>query len=54
MNLHSWMGVKAAQKTAGRGPKPSDRQRHIVSAIIGILLAVLVGVGLIALLANQQ
>jgi hypothetical protein len=54
MNLHSWMGVRAAQKTAGRGLKPSDRQHQIVPAIIGILLAVLVGAGLLALLANQQ
>jgi hypothetical protein len=54
MNLHSWTGVRAAQKTAGRVPKPSDRQRQIVSAIIGILLAVLVGAGLLVLFANQQ
>jgi hypothetical protein len=54
MNLHSWMGVRAAQKTAGRGLKPSDRQHHIVSAIIGILLAVLVVAGLLALLATQH
>jgi hypothetical protein len=54
MNLQSWMGVRAAQKTAGRGLKSSDRQHQIVSAIIGILLAVLVGAGLLALLANQQ
>jgi CBS-domain-containing membrane protein len=47
MNLHSWMGVRAAQKTAGKGLKPSDRQHHIVSAIIGILLAVLVCAGLV-------
>jgi hypothetical protein len=54
MNLHSWMGVRAAQKADGKGLKPSDRQHHIVSAIIGILLAVLVGAGLLALLANQH
>jgi hypothetical protein len=54
MNLNSWMGVRATQKVAGRGLKPSDRQRHIVSAIIGILLAVLVGAGLLALLASQH
>jgi hypothetical protein len=54
MNLHSWMGVRAAQKTAGREPKPSGRQHQIVSAIIGILLAVLVVAGLLALLATQH
>jgi len=54
MNLHSWMGMRAAQKAAGRGLKPSDRQHQIVSAIIGILLAVLVGAGLLALFASQQ
>jgi hypothetical protein len=54
MNLHSWMVLRAAQKTAGRGLKPSDRQHQIVLAIIGILLAMLIGAGLLVLLANQQ
>jgi hypothetical protein len=54
MNLHSWMGVRAAQKTADRGLKPSGRQQQIVSVIIGILFALLVTAGLLALLVNHQ
>jgi hypothetical protein len=48
------MGVRAAQKTADRGLKPSDRKHQIVSAIIGVLLAVLIGAGLLVLFSNQQ
>ena len=54
MSLHSWMSVRAAQKTAGRELRRPDRQEHIVLAITGILIAVLITAGLLALFAHLQ
>jgi hypothetical protein len=54
MSLHFLMGMGAAKKSAGlKGPKSTDCQNLIVSAIVGISLAVLVGVGLLILLTNH-
>jgi hypothetical protein len=53
MNINFWMGLGAAKKSAGlKGSKSTDRHDQIVSTIVGILLAVLAGVGLLILLTN--
>ena len=48
-----WFGIGAAQKSAGsKEVKPS---RHwVVSLVVGILIAVLIGVGAFLLLVSQQ
>ena len=53
MSMHFWMGMGAARKSAGlKGVKATDRHDLIVSTIVGILIAVLAGVGFLILLAN--
>jgi hypothetical protein len=48
-----WLGIGAAQKAAGsKEVKPS---RHpVTSFVVGILIAVLIGVGMFFLLASHQ
>jgi len=54
MNMPFWMGMGAAKKSAGlKGLKSTDRHDLIVSAIVGILVAVLAGVGFLILLTNH-
>ena len=53
MNLHSWMGMAAAQRAAGsKRLKLADRRHRVVSAIVGILLAVVGAAGIFLLLTN--
>ena len=53
MNLHSWMGMGAAQRAAGsQGLKPTDRRHDVVSTTVGILLAVVAAAGILLLLTN--
>jgi hypothetical protein len=52
-NLLFWLGLGAAQKSAG--PKEVKPSRHwVVSLVVGILLALLIGVGMFLLLVHQQ
>jgi hypothetical protein len=46
-----WLGLGAAQKA---GSKPIERWNWVVSLIVGILLALLIGVGSFLLLVSQQ
>jgi hypothetical protein len=47
-----WLGLGAAQKNAGS--KPTVDQHWVVSLVVGILIAVLIGVGMFLLLVSQQ
>jgi len=48
-----WLGLGAAQK--GAGSKEVKPSRHwLVSLVVGILIAVLIGVGAFLLLVSQQ
>jgi hypothetical protein len=47
-----WLGLGAAQK--GAGSKPIERRNWVVSLVVGILIAVLIGVGASLLLVNSQ
>jgi hypothetical protein len=48
-----WSGIGAAQKSAGS--KELKPNRHwVISLIVGILIAVLIGVGAFLLLVSQQ
>ena len=47
-----WLGIGAAQK--GAGSKPIERRNWVVSLVVGILIAVLIGVGASLLLVNSQ
>jgi hypothetical protein len=47
-----WLGLGAAQK--GAGSKPIERRNWVVSLVVGILIAVLIGVGAFLLLVSQQ
>ena len=48
-----WLGIGAAQK--GAGSKQVTPSRHwVVSLIVGIVIAVLIGVGAFLLLVSQQ
>jgi hypothetical protein len=47
-----WLGLGAAQK--GAGSKPIESRSWVVSLIVGILLALLIGVGSFLLLVSQQ
>ena len=52
-NLLFWLGIGAAQK--GARPKEVKPSRHwVISLIVGILLALLIGVGMFILLVSQQ
>ena len=52
-NLLFWLGIGAAQK--GARPKEVKPSRHwFISLIVGILLALLIGVGMFILLVSQQ
>jgi hypothetical protein len=53
MNLHSWIGMAAAQRSAGsKRLKFTDRRHHFASTIVGILLAVVGAAGILLLLTN--
>ena len=48
-----WLGLGAAQK--GAGSKEVQPRRHwVVSLVVGIVIAVLIGVGAFFLLVSQQ
>ena len=48
-----WLGLGAAQK--GAGTKEVKPSRHwVVSLVVGIVIAVLIGVGAFLLLVSQQ
>jgi hypothetical protein len=48
-----WLGLGATQK--GAGSKEVKPSRHwVVSLVVGILIAVLIGVGAFLLLVSQQ
>jgi hypothetical protein len=49
-NFGFWLGVGAAQKTA-RLSANNRREHHVISVIVGIVLAVMVAGGLFILLA---
>jgi hypothetical protein len=51
-NLLFWLGIGAAQK--GAGAKPIERGHWVASLVVGILIAVLIGVGSFLLLVSQQ
>jgi hypothetical protein len=51
-NLLFWLGIGAAQK--GAGSKPIERRPWIVSFVVGILIALLIGAGAFVLLVSQQ
>jgi hypothetical protein len=51
-NLLFWLGIGAAQK--GAGSKSTERRHWVVSFLVGILIAVLIGVGAFILLVSQQ
>jgi hypothetical protein len=38
-----WLGIGAAQK--GAGSKPIERRNWVVSLVVGIVIAVVIGVG---------
>jgi hypothetical protein len=48
-NLLFWLGIGAAQK--GAGSKPTEYRHWVVSLVVGILIAVLIGV---VLLVSRQ
>jgi hypothetical protein len=47
-----WLGLGAAQK--GAGSKPIKPRHWIASFVVGILIAVLIGVGSFLLLVSQK
>ena len=47
-----WLGLVAAQK--GAGSKPIERRRWVVSLVVGVLIALLIGAGAFVLLVSQQ
>jgi len=51
-NLLFWLGIGAAQK--GAGSKPTVRRHWVASLIVGILVALLIGVGMFFLLVSQK
>jgi hypothetical protein len=52
-NLLFWLGMGAAQKSAGsKGVKPTDREHQVISIVVGILL--LMSAGVFILLVSQQ
>jgi hypothetical protein len=51
-NLLFWLGIGAAQK--GSGSKPAERRPRVISFVVGILIAVLIGAGAFVLLVSQQ
>jgi ATP/ADP translocase len=51
-NLLFWLGIGAAQKSAGS--KPMERRHWVFSLIVGILIAVLIAAGMFFLLVSQK
>jgi hypothetical protein len=47
-----WLGIGAAQK--GAGSKPAERRPWVVSFVVGIVIALLIGGGAFVLLISQQ
>ena len=48
-----WLGIGAAQKTAGTN-KRTDSRHWVISFVVGILIALLIGVATFLLLVSQQ
>jgi hypothetical protein len=46
-----WLGIGAAQKTAGS--KPIERRHPVTSLVVGVLIALLIAVGAFILLVSQ-
>jgi hypothetical protein len=55
-NFGFWMGIGAAQKVAGTSfdGKSTNRRRRAISAVVGILIALLIAAGLIVLLGTAN
>jgi hypothetical protein len=51
-NLLFWLGIGAAQKSAGS--KAIERRHRAPSVVVGTLLALLIAVGMFVLLVSQQ
>jgi hypothetical protein len=51
-NLLFWLGIGAAQKSAGS--KPAERRPWVVSFVVGILIALLIAAGAFILLVSQK
>jgi hypothetical protein len=51
-NLLFWLGIGAAQK--GAGSKPIRPRHWVVSLVVGFLVALLIAVGIFALLISQE
>jgi hypothetical protein len=47
-----WLGIGAAQKTAGS--KPIEHRHPVTSFVVGILIAVLIAAGAFILLVSQK
>jgi hypothetical protein len=47
-----WLGIGAAQK--GAGSEPTKRRHWVVSLVVGVLVAALIGVGMFLLLVSQK
>jgi hypothetical protein len=47
-----WLGLGAAQR--GAGSKPIERRNRVVSLVVGVLIALLIGAGAFVLLVSQQ
>jgi hypothetical protein len=47
-----WLGLGAAQK--GAESKPIERRHWVASLVVGILIALLIGVGAFILLVSQK
>jgi hypothetical protein len=47
-----WLGIGAAQKTAGS--KPIERRHWVASLTVGILIAALIAAGAFILLVSQK
>jgi hypothetical protein len=52
-NLLFWLGIGAAQKSAGSNKVRANRHR-VVSFVAGILLALLIAAAVFVLLVSQQ
>jgi len=51
-NLLFWLGIGAAQKSAGS--KPIERRHWVASLVVGSLIAVLIAAGAFILLVSQK
>jgi hypothetical protein len=52
-NLHFWLGIGASQKGAGSRRLKPGRHR-IISFVVGLVVALAIVAGMVALVAYQQ